>query len=84
MGDSDTRLGQDLLDGLLWHSAGVEDGRVRVNYYIRELLGNPQARTHRTRLARTRRVHAHCNHARRLHARTKICSHAPSPPQPSS
>eukprot|EP00291_Cryptomonas_curvata_P022400 CAMPEP_0172170956 /NCGR_PEP_ID=MMETSP1050-20130122/11618_1 /TAXON_ID=233186 /ORGANISM="Cryptomonas curvata, Strain CCAP979/52" /LENGTH=924 /DNA_ID=CAMNT_0012842321 /DNA_START=324 /DNA_END=3094 /DNA_ORIENTATION=+ len=33
---------EDLFDGMLWHSATVEDGdQVRVNYYLRELLGDP-------------------------------------------
>lgn len=31
-----------LLDGLMWHSANVEDGKVRVNYYVGELYGNPR------------------------------------------
>ena len=33
---------EDLFDGMLWHSAVVEDGdKVRVNYYLRELYGDP-------------------------------------------
>ncbi len=34
-------LEQTLLDGLLWHSKDVEDGLIRVNYYIREMYGDP-------------------------------------------
>ena len=40
---------QDLLDtmfnGLLWHSHMVYDGRIRVNYYIREMSVNPLSST---------------------------------------
>ena len=33
---------EDLFDGMLWHSALVEEGdKVRVNYYLRELYGDP-------------------------------------------
>lgn len=32
---------EDVLDGLLWHSQIVVDGAVRVNYYIKELYGDP-------------------------------------------
>jgi len=36
----------DLFDGMLWHSGTVEEGgRVRVNYYIRELYGDPEVYT---------------------------------------
>jgi hemoglobin-like flavoprotein len=31
-----------LFDGLMWHAQMVNDGRVRVNYYIRELYGVPE------------------------------------------
>ena len=34
---------EDLFDGMLWHSAVVEDDLVRVNYYVRELMGGPEA-----------------------------------------
>uniref|UniRef100_A0A7S1E185 Globin domain-containing protein n=1 Tax=Hemiselmis andersenii TaxID=464988 RepID=A0A7S1E185_HEMAN len=30
-----------LFDGLMWHSKDVENGMIRVNYYIRELIGEP-------------------------------------------
>ena len=33
---------EDLFDGMLWHSALVEDDSVRVNYYLRELYGDPE------------------------------------------
>jgi len=32
---------EELLDGLIWHSASAKEGKVRVNYYVRELYGNP-------------------------------------------
>uniref|UniRef100_A0A7S1DKS7 Globin domain-containing protein n=2 Tax=Hemiselmis andersenii TaxID=464988 RepID=A0A7S1DKS7_HEMAN len=32
----------NLFDGLLWHAQMVQDGRVRVNYYIREMYGVPE------------------------------------------
>ena len=35
---------EDVFDGMLWHSATVEaNDLVRVNYYIRELLGDPDS-----------------------------------------
>jgi hypothetical protein len=34
-------LEETVFDGLLWHSKDVEDGMVRVNYYIREMYGDP-------------------------------------------
>mmetsp|Transcript_2696 Transcript_2696/g.4349 ORF Transcript_2696/g.4349 Transcript_2696/m.4349 type:complete len:825 (+) Transcript_2696:1622-4096(+) len=30
-----------LLDGLMWHAEVVEKGKIRVNYYIKELFGDP-------------------------------------------
>jgi len=34
---------EDLFDGMMWHSAVVEEGdKVRVNYYLRELYGDPE------------------------------------------
>ena len=33
-------LEEALLDGLLWHSKDVENGKIRVNYYIREMYGD--------------------------------------------
>jgi hypothetical protein len=34
-------LVEDLQDGLLWHSQHVQDGKVRANYYIKELYSDP-------------------------------------------
>jgi hypothetical protein len=34
--------GQVLLDGLVWHSQTVEEGQLRVNYYIAELVCDPK------------------------------------------
>eukprot|EP00961_Rhodomonas_salina_P068530 919716-Rhodomonas_salina.2 len=31
-----------LFDGLMWHSSAVHQGRLRVNYYIKELYGDPE------------------------------------------
>jgi len=36
------RLLFQLFDGLMWHSKDVENGMIRVNYYIRELIGEPE------------------------------------------
>jgi hypothetical protein len=33
---------QEFFDGLVWHSALVMNGKIRVNYYIEELFGNPE------------------------------------------
>mmetsp|Transcript_34262 Transcript_34262/g.84266 ORF Transcript_34262/g.84266 Transcript_34262/m.84266 type:complete len:959 (+) Transcript_34262:1476-4352(+) len=33
---------QDLFDGLLWHARIVTNGKVRVNYYLREMYGDPR------------------------------------------
>jgi len=30
-----------VFDGLMWHSRNIEDGKRRVNYYIRDLYGDP-------------------------------------------
>ena len=35
-------FGQVLLDGLVWHSQTVEEGHLRVNYYIAELVCDPK------------------------------------------
>jgi len=35
-------LVEDLLDGLMWHSQTVLNGRLRVNYFIKDLYGNPE------------------------------------------
>ena len=34
-------LEETLLDGLMWHSKDVNDGQIRVNYYICEMYGDP-------------------------------------------
>lgn len=32
---------ENMLDGLMWHASMVVDGKVRVNYYVREMYGVP-------------------------------------------
>mmetsp|Transcript_29780 Transcript_29780/g.71770 ORF Transcript_29780/g.71770 Transcript_29780/m.71770 type:complete len:1445 (+) Transcript_29780:115-4449(+) len=35
-------LVETLMDGLLWHSQTVEDGRLRANYYFKDIFSDPQ------------------------------------------
>jgi hypothetical protein len=34
-------LEETFFDGLMWHSKDVDDGQIRVNYYISEMYGDP-------------------------------------------
>ena len=42
LGREHAELMKTLLDGLLWHSREKKDRKVRVNYYIAELYGEPE------------------------------------------
>lgn len=35
-------LMNDFLDGLIWHSQTVMDGKINVNYYVKDLYGDPE------------------------------------------
>lgn len=50
-----------VFDGLMWHSRNIEDGKRRVNYYMRDIYGDPNmerfADPYKTPLAELTRLH---------------------------
>merc|ERR1719402_1001470 len=41
----------NVFDGLMWHSRNIIDGHRRVNYYIKDVYGNPEVETYQDSFA---------------------------------